>query len=125
MSFLIETCARKPTENRQTYEEILNRSRARYPDTVFPDTVNFDSKVHDETLNLRLAAEIRNDEKSTEPICFDQLHKNATRQRFVSVDEMKFLIFVNCFLRNKRNFRAISVLGFQTHHLDMKMIHIL
>ena len=114
MLFIKEFSVRKISENRDTYEGILNRSQARYPDSVFPDTVKFDSKVLDETLNLRLAAEIRTDEKSTEPICFDQLHKNATRQRFVSVDEMKFLIFVNSFLRNKRyNFRAISVLGFK------------
>ena len=117
MLFIKEFSVRKISENRQTYEGILNRSQARYPDTVFPDTVNFDSEVLDETLNLRLAAEIRNEERieSAEPICFDQLHKNATFQRFVSVDEMKFLIFVDNYLRNKQNFRAISVLGFESH----------
>ena len=87
--------ARKSTENRETYEAILNRSQARYPDTTLPDIVSFDNQTDVDILKGQFSSSIDPKIKSEEPIPFDQLHINAVHQRFVSADEMKFLILVD------------------------------
>ena len=90
--------ARKSTENRETYEAILNRSQARYPDTTLPDIVKFDSETNVDILKGQIFPRIDRKTKNEELIPFDQLHINAVHQRFVSADEMKFLILVAKFL---------------------------
>ena len=86
---------RKSTENRETYEAMLNRSQARYPDTTLPDIVNFDNQTDVDILKGQFSSSIDRKIKNEEPIPFDQLHINAVHQRFVSADEMKFLILVD------------------------------
>ena len=85
--------ARKSTENRENYEAILKCSQARYPDTALPDIVNFDNNEY--IFKEKLSSSIDRKIKSKEPIPFDQLHINAVHQRYVSADEMKFLILVH------------------------------
>ena len=63
--------ARKAEDNPEIYEAILDRSRARFPDTTLPDVVNLKKR-----------------EKN-----FDRLYENAVAKRFTSTDEMKFLVF--------------------------------
>ena len=87
--------ARKSTENRETYEAILNRSQARYPDTTLPDIVSFDNQTDTDIFKGQFSSSIDRKIKREEPIPFDQLHINAVHQRFVSADEMKFLILVD------------------------------
>ena len=97
----VKSSGRKSKETRETYEGILNRSQARFPDSTLPDIVNFDCKVQ---LELTLgntewqpSLDIKNRRKfkEKEVISFDQLHINAVHQRFVPADEMKFLILVD------------------------------
>ena len=89
---------RKSVENRRSYEAILNRSLARYPDIALPDIVNFDSEADEDFLKGQFFSSVGRKIRSKEPIYFDQLHINAVHQRFVSADEMKFLILVAKFL---------------------------
>ena len=57
-----QTSIRKPFEKRETYEAILKRSQARFPDHVLPESVNFDAKIEDTDLKLQPFSEI--DEKN-------------------------------------------------------------
>ena len=95
---------RKSTENRETYEAILNRSQARYPDTTLPDIVNFDSNEY--IFKEKFSSSIDRKIKSKEPIPFDQLHINAVHQRYVSADEMKFLILVHKLISREKGVQS-------------------
>ena len=90
-----KTSARKSVETRETYEAILNRSQARYPDATFPDKVNFDSKIESDNFIWQPTSDTKHEETEKEVVSFDQLHINAVHQRYVSADEMKFLILVD------------------------------
>ena len=94
---------------------------------MLPDIVNFDSKTDVEILKGRCFSRIDRKTKNEELIPFDQLHINAVHQRFVSVDEMKFLILVQKLITRGsapkvkqrlasyytgRSFRTLSVLRF-------------
>ena len=94
---LVESSGRKSKETRKTYEAILNRSQARYPDATLPEIVNFDCKIQVDTEKRQPTPDVKKREKFIEKeiISFDQLHINAVHQRFVSADEMKFLILVD------------------------------
>ena len=105
------------TENRETYEAILNRSQARFPDTTLPDKVNFDSKTDVDSLKGQFSSSIDRKIKNEEPIPFDQLHINAVHQRFVSADEMKFLILVDKLLSRGRSNKSTDL--FARYNTDL------
>ena len=57
--------------------------------------VKFDSKIESDNFIWHVTSDTKREETEKEVISFDQLHINAVHQRFVSADEMKFLILVD------------------------------
>ena len=119
--YQIKPFVRKSKENRVSYEAILERSQARFPDETLPHTVNFDSEIDvgtlqcDPSTSIESECNIKNEGKMT----FEQLYKKAIQQRFVSADEMKFLILVEKFIVRRKDTKcpgnqyiSLSVLGF-------------
>ena len=98
---------KKSEVNREVYEAILNRSRARFPDTPLPDILDYNVETDSKDLKWRLPRDTEGEEISEEiqKMSFDQLHASIVKKRFVSADEMKFLILVDKFLKRRRNTR--------------------
>ena len=94
--------ARKSVENPETYEAILNRSRARFPNVTLPDIVDFNRK--NDTLKRQFFTDAESDDmmKKKITIPFDELYERAVGRGFVSADEMKFLILVDSFFVRRR-----------------------
>ena len=96
----IGTFARKLKENREVYEAILKRSRARFPDNVLPDIVDTDTRIDVHTLDT---TESEHSSVNEDKISFEELHKRAIHRQFLSTDEMKFLILVDQLLCRRRS----------------------
>ena len=108
---------RKSIENPETYEAILDRSRARFPNVTLPDIVDFNRKNGNDTLERQLFTGAESDDmmKKKITIPFDELYERAVGRGFVTADEMKFLILVTKFLSRgytTRAKRSLSVLRF-------------
>ena len=76
-----------------------------------PDIVNFNTEISDDTFELEFSTDVVREENIAEEEIqdFDQLHAKAVQQRFISVDEMKFLILVNKFLDWRRNVKMQQI----------------
>ena len=95
---------RKSIENPETYEAILDRSRARFPNVTLPDIVDFNRKNGNDTLERQLFTGAESDDmmKKKITIPFDELYERAVERGFVSADEMKFLILVDSFFVRRK-----------------------
>ena len=76
-----------------------------------PDIVNFNTEISDDTFEWEFSTDVVSEENIAEKEIqdFDQLHAKAVQQRFISVDEMKFLILVNKFLDWRRNVKMQQI----------------
>ena len=76
-----------------------------------PNIVNFSSKTVDGTLESEFSTDVASEEtiEKEEKVDFDQLHAKAVQQRFISADEMKFLILVDKFLDWRRNVKMQQI----------------
>ena len=76
-----------------------------------PDLVNFNTEISDDTFEWEFSTDIASEENIAEKqiIDFDQFHAKAVQQRFISVDEMKFLILVNKFLDWRRRVKMQQI----------------
>ena len=76
-----------------------------------PDLVNFNTEISDDTFEWEFSTDAVSEENIAEKEIqdFDQFHAKAVQQRFISVDEMKFLILVNKFLDWRRNVKMQQI----------------
>ena len=95
---------RKSIENPETYEAILDRSRARFPNVTLPDIVDFNRKNENDTLEPQLFTSAESDDIMEKKITipFDELYARAVERGFVSAEEMKFLILVDKFFVRRK-----------------------